>query len=85
MEALRASCMMISSEFEWRVGVGLADACLPLHGLRSVQIRFKGSSIQARQFPLHSLAHRSATNSAPSSPLTAIIDSVRQTVHVPQA
>jgi hypothetical protein len=41
MEALRATCMMNSC------GVGLADACLPLHGLRTVRDRFKELRIES--------------------------------------
>ena len=75
MEALRASCMMISSEFEWRVGVGLADACLPLHTLRSVQIRFKG----LRQPQQHSLlaTDRNQRLRPTNCPLTAGLESIR--------
>jgi hypothetical protein len=53
--------LVISSESDWRVGVGFAGAYLPHHGLRSVQIRFKGGSISST----FSHTHRSATNGDP--------------------
>jgi hypothetical protein len=95
MDALRATCIGDLLGANWRMR--LAIACLPLHVLRSVRIRFKDGSIRVyatvgyvnsfsilklpAEAPLHGLAHRSAI----SWWLTAIVGGVRQTVRVLQA